>query len=71
MGAESNKQHGTKALHIADVESSFKFKVTGYMYGKKVWVFTENKRLAEKIQLDAECNSIVSIIYEWTDDGWI
>ena len=27
--------------------------------------------VAKKIQLDVECNGICSIIYEWTDEGWI
>ena len=48
-----------------------KFKVNGFLYGKKVWIFTDSIRVAKKIQLDAECNGICSVIYEWTDEGWI
>lgn len=47
-----------------------RYKVNGILYGKEVWVLTDCLRVAQKVQLDAECDEICSNIYEWTDDGW-
>ncbi|MFW5847434.1 MAG: hypothetical protein ACOCVF_00750 [bacterium] len=69
MKKETSNLPQNEALNIGFVMP--RFRVNGLIEGKECWILTDSFKVAEKVQMDAECNGLCSIIYELTDDGWI